>query len=619
MTESTPTTPANFLDRAKPLIASGFSIFPLQPRDKGPVQLPDGRPAMGVTSATRNLDVVKHWATLYPDANVGIASDTNFTLLETDNERKFRDTLRQITGKELPETLRLGSGKPNRGCWIFKRTAACGDGCLVWPEVFEFRNHNQYVAAPGSIHPEGHTYQWQNAAPVIDFPEWLTPVLVTMAKAYKGEATHAHIKTGPARLLFNAYSIDLDPESMFGMDITVGEGERHYVLLSVAGFLNDGERDADDIYDILIRLRDEYCEAGKGDHELRRIADDIVHREPCAIEPANLMAMNVGTVVYRDQADFDAAVKAYKEGWRNLFHSVAETDDAPPLEFVIDGFLQKDSITMLGGPPGAMKTYAALSIAKSLITGQPLFDYFSVTEQATRVLYLVPESSLGPFVERLKKLNMKQYVQKTFFYRTLSAAEQFVPLTDPRILEAAKGADVFLDTAVRFMDGEENSAADQRAFATNLFALLRAGARTVTGLHHAPKNFTTQNVMNLENVLRGSGDIGAMLATCWGFSKIDEERSQIYVKCVKDRDFRETPRPFVLEGRPHLDETGKFKMTEFPGKARDYFAIKQQQRGRQGGRPPAYGPESLREQAKQLGISKSALQRRLAGTKPDAG
>src|SRR4051794_15370598 len=133
--------PVNFLDRATPLIERGFSVLPLASRDKAPV------PGLGATSATSNADIIEHWAAQYPDANVGIASDANFTLLETDDETRFRSLVRMTTGRELPETLQLGSGRPNRSCWVFKRSAVCGNDCLELPSVFEFRNRNQYVTA----------------------------------------------------------------------------------------------------------------------------------------------------------------------------------------------------------------------------------------------------------------------------------------------------------------------------------------------------------------------------------------------------------------------------------------------------------------------------------------
>jgi hypothetical protein len=167
----------------------------------------------------------------------------------------------------------------------------------------------------------------------------------------------------------------------------------------------------------------------------------------------------------------------------------------------------------------------------------------------------------------MEKFGLDKYVGSKFFFRTLSASEQNIPLTDTRILEAAKGADVFLDTAVRFMTGDENSASDHRAFAETLFALLKAGARTVTGAHHSPKGFENREAITLDNALRGSGDIGAMLSSAWAVQRTDEKLTKIYVKNVKPRDF-EPCAPFEIQGRPTIDSEGGFHMVAEPGTAR---------------------------------------------------
>ena len=167
--------------------------------------------------------------------------------------------------------------------------------------------------------------------------------------------------------------------------------------------------------------------------------------------------------------------------------------------------------------------------------------------------------------------------------------------------KAVEGADVFLDTAVRFMEGDKNTMQDQRKFANDLFALLRAGARSVIGLHHAPKNALSKATeMTLDNVLRGSGDIGAMAATVWGFDKVDPVNSTVYVSNVKDRDFTDAPKPFVIQGKPHLDNEGKFKLLHAPGEAPEYRSFKQSARGKQGGRPKNELPNSLAMQAAKL-------------------
>ncbi len=182
---------------------------------------------------------------------------------------------------------------------------------------------------------------------------------------------------------------------------------------------------------------------------------------------------------------------------------------------------------------------------------------------ADRVLYLIPESALSPFAARLKTFHLVEHVGKRLFYRTLSVKHN-LSLLDPRLLKAAEGADVFLDTAIRFMEGNENDASEQRMFAETLFNLQRAGARTITGAHHSPKGSSRDPFMTLENVLRGSGDIGAMLCTCWGVRQIDAEHNRIYVQNVKPRDFQPCE-PFIIQARPSLDQTGYFEMPQPPG------------------------------------------------------
>ena len=264
--------------------------------------------------------------------------------------------------------------------------------------------------------------------------------------------------------------------------------------------------------------------------------------------------------------------------WRTLFHTKDEIENAPPLRFAIDGFLQEEGITLIGGLAGHGKTLCMLAMVRALLEEGNLFTKFKATRPADRVLYLIPEAGLSPFSNRLKTFRLTEYLGTRLFVRTLSA-KQPLSLSDPRLLQAAEGADVFLDTAIRFMQGDENDASEQRAFAESLFRLQNAGARTITGAHHSPKSFARDNVMTLENVLRGSGDIGAMLVTAWGLKQIDSTANRIYVANVKPRDFQPCE-PFIIQGRPSLDQTGYFELTEPPG-----FAGSLEDHKAQGGRP----------------------------------
>jgi predicted HTH transcriptional regulator len=60
----------------------------------------------------------------------------------------------------------------------------------------------------------------------------------TLAAADRGE----HIQPGPYAKLRHAYLQRMEPADLMNLDLEIGEGERHYTLMSLAGLLHDGER-----------------------------------------------------------------------------------------------------------------------------------------------------------------------------------------------------------------------------------------------------------------------------------------------------------------------------------------------------------------------------------------
>lgn len=221
-------------------------------------------------------------------------------------------------------------------------------------------------------------------------------------------------------------------------------------------------------------------------------------------------------------------------------------------------------MNMIGGLSGHGKTWIMLAIVKALLEGSKLFDNFQVVKPPSGVMYLVPEVGRRAFNKRLTLFGLKKFINSgELIVRTMSMGP-VVDLADSRLLEAAKGRDVFLDTAVRFLEGGENSSEDNN-LAESGFALLREGARSWWGAHHSPKSFLKATSMSLEEVLRGTGDFGAMLDTCYGIKQLDPERNLIHVECVKARDLDELPRPFEIEGRPWIDREGRFHMVKAPG------------------------------------------------------
>lgn len=251
----------------------------------------------------------------------------------------------------------------------------------------------------------------------------------------------------------------------------------------------------------------------------------------------------------------------------SLFQNMRDYEEAAPLKFAIESFLQENAVNAIAGLPGHGKTWLALSVTRALLFGPgKLWDLFNVIERAERVIYLIPESTIGPFKFRLEKLGLYDEIRNgRLLTRTLSKGPT-PSLQDARLLRAAKNAHVVCDTGIRFMLNieNENSASEAaKGLSEDFFALLRAEAKSVLALFHSPKSFNGQDSMTLESMIRGSGEFGAMVASAWGIKQIDRVSNTVHMENLKARDF-EPSGPFEIIGRPHIDQAGDFALHKRP-------------------------------------------------------
>ncbi|HEY4052341.1 MAG TPA: AAA family ATPase, partial [Terriglobales bacterium] len=260
-------------------------------------------------------------------------------------------------------------------------------------------------------------------------------------------------------------------------------------------------------------------------------------------------------------AKYEPSKETDPDSWRELFKNYSEEEETP-FAWLVKDLIELESATALGGLSGHGKTLLAISLAKAIVLGQPFLNHFEI-EVPRSVLYLIPEAGSRSFRKRLRSFQFTLGDDR-FLYRTLSHGAT-IPLADVRMLKAVSGRVVFLDTAIRFSQGDENSSTEnQKGLAQDIFKLLQAGAISVILIHHSPKSSQNQDVMTLENVLRGSTDIGAMLSNVYGVRQLDAARNRIHVECVKARDI-EPIGPFEIEGRPFIDSEGDFRMLKKPG------------------------------------------------------
>lgn len=273
--------------------------------------------------------------------------------------------------------------------------------------------------------------------------------------------------------------------------------------------------------------------------------------------------------------DGEAVKPIDSKDWRQSFRRISELDEGE-VPMLIERILPAEGVIFIGSLAGVGKTWVALSMVKALRTGKPLFGRFRVPNTVPCV-YLVPEMGSRAVRTRVEKLGIPD--DEHFLVRTLK--EGVMHLNDPALtgmIQELKPV-LFLDTAIRFTDGAEENSASQNAvgLARAIFDLLRLGARAVVCLHHSPKASVKAQFMTLENALRGTGDFGAMAEVVWGierarrrngkrwdneYEKESESLTRLHVECLKGRDIPNVADPFIIQGRPYLDERGDFAITK---------------------------------------------------------
>jgi AAA domain/Primase C terminal 1 (PriCT-1) len=368
-------------------------------------------------------------------------------------------------------------------------------------ELLSARVNNRYVVAAGSwAYPNNDTtkpltqYTAINPnAPFIEAPSSLIAFIKTKDAEYKTKKSSQPKSSDESRLYH--------------------EGGRNNALTRKAGALRNAGANPEMILQKLQEWNQELCVPPLPDSEVESIAKSIARYPEGRDHGLDFSQQS-------EIAQPQPAQPVDVSNWQSLFRSVGEMEDGP-IDMIIEGALQEGTC-FLGATAGDGKTLIALAFAKAISTGTPLFNLQQFSVKKPRpVIYLIPESRDRAFRKRCEAFRIPDDKTK-FMTRTISAGVP-LELSDPRLLEAVKQtkAVVILDTASRFMKGnDENAAAQNRFLVNDVLALTAAGAVCVILIHHATKAAKqNQEQMTLENMLRGTGDFAAMCDQAYGARK----------------------------------------------------------------------------------------------------
>jgi AAA domain len=216
-----------------------------------------------------------------------------------------------------------------------------------------------------------------------------------------------------------------------------------------------------------------------------------------------------------ERAHQERLQKIDQEEWWSKFRSVGELQGGGVVKMYVENFLP-EGVTLICGLPKEGKSWLALSVAKALTSGKPMFGMakYEVPEPVP-VLYLAAESGDGALKLRCEKMGIT--TDKTLFVARTLGQGVMLGLDDPAIEKLVRLLHpvIVLETLIRFNEGtDEDSSTENRKLAGHLFKMIAWGAKAVIGIHHSRKDLNKAKPTK-EAAVRGSGDALAMVDCVW--------------------------------------------------------------------------------------------------------
>ena len=225
-----------------------------------------------------------------------------------------------------------------------------------------------------------------------------------------------------------------------------------------------------------------------------------------------------------------------------------EQDNEP--QYLVSSILPMGGVCILGGEPGAGKTWVVLTLARDVASGKPFLGKFPTELGA--VLIIDEESGRNRLRKRMLLLGATKNLPVFFSIMqmvNLSDADWEVPLRQS--LETIKPRLVIMDSLIRMHRGDENDAGEMAKFFASLTKLRQEFSCAFLITHHLRKRTQATRLNNISERLRGSSDISAYADTVIGIDRVED---RLVLSQLKNRD-GELFKPLALA----IDDLGNNK------------------------------------------------------------
>ncbi len=458
----------------------GVFVVPVDSLDKRPLT---SRAHLDASEDPERVSSMFRKAIAEDDAKVGIGcwtGESGLIAFDTDSDEAERQLRERVGDAALAEAL---PAKSRRGQHYY---FAAPEGVSLGPIVglcgidgLDVRAGSSWIILPPSPHAEG-AYSWEGrelGEVLHDFPNLIKPmpeVLVTMLKE--------HAARNPIKGLR-----DTDGETR------IPEGQRNGVLWRAGREARRYGADEPAVTALINSMNDEQCQAPLPPHEVRNIVRSVLKNDPThPITP-------------------DTSPREKKLRQLDVTYMVGH--DPPPVDWIADGLVAREAVTMIHGAAGLGKSMLALALGVAVTRGAPFMHH--ATKQG-RVLYIDAENGQGEAHRRIRALGLTVEEAGLLVYYEAIAADLAADENELREVALAAEADlIVVDSLATMNRSDEDSSREMTPALQVLQRIAREACAGVLVLHHDRKDRTT---------LRGSSAIEAVIEVRWHLTK-DEERN----------------------------------------------------------------------------------------------
>jgi len=243
------------------MAAAGWAVIPLHTpvdgvcdcrRPECSAQGKHPRTRSGLLDATTDIDQIRAWWAMWPDANVGIAMPFGIVAVDIDGPEGV-DALR-ARGYALPETATVETGRGRH--YLYRTAEQIGPKVAILPKV-DLRGPGSYLVAPPSLHHSGRQYRWlrEPEEGIAEAPAWICDLV--------GDGRGLD-RVGAARPI---------------PDVII-EGQRNATLASLAGSMRRRGASAPVILAALLEANRLQCRPPLDEDEVQTIAASIGRKPP---------------------------------------------------------------------------------------------------------------------------------------------------------------------------------------------------------------------------------------------------------------------------------------------------------------------------------------------------